>query len=125
MRNGRDLHANRRRLLLVVRLPWQTTTNTRGNKVARSAAPQEMFRKMMSSPDELMWSYYQLVTDRTEKEIAELKNGVAAGELHPMDAKMKLAEEVVSVFQGVEAGRKAAENFQRVFRDRQAPTESP
>jgi tyrosyl-tRNA synthetase len=96
-----------------------------GNYVGITEPPQEMFGKMMSIPDELMWSYYDLVTDRTEKEIAELKNGVAAGKLHPMDAKMKLAEEVVSVFQGVEAGRKAEENFQRVFRDRQAPTESP
>jgi tyrosyl-tRNA synthetase len=96
-----------------------------GNYVGITEPPQEMFGKMMSIPDELMWSYYELVTDRTEKEIAQLRNGVAAGKLHPMDAKMKLAEEVVSVFQGVEAGRKAAENFQRVFRDRQAPTDSP
>jgi tyrosyl-tRNA synthetase len=72
-----------------------------------------------------MWSYYELVTDRTEKEIAELKSEVDSGKLHPMDAKMKLAEEVVAVFQGTEAGRSAAENFQRVFRDRQAPTEAP
>jgi len=48
-----------------------------------------------------------------------------SGALHPMDAKMRLAEEVVCGFHGVEAGRKAAENFQRVFRDRQAPTEAP
>jgi tyrosyl-tRNA synthetase len=94
-----------------------------GNYVGITEPPQEMFGKMMSMPDELMWSYYELVTDRSEKEIAELKNEVAAGKLHPMDAKMKLAEEVVSVFQGAEAGRKAAENFQRVFRDRQAPAE--
>jgi tyrosyl-tRNA synthetase len=45
--------------------------------------------------------------------------------LHPMDAKMQLAKEVVSGFHGEEAGRKAAENFQRVFRDRQAPAEAP
>ena len=94
-----------------------------GNYVGITEPPQEMFGKMMSIPDELMWSYYELVTDRTEKEIAELKSEVAAGKLHPMDAKMKLAEEVVSVFQGAEAGRKAVQNFQRVFRDRQAPAE--
>jgi tyrosyl-tRNA synthetase len=94
-----------------------------GNYVGITEPPQEMFGKIMSIADELMWSYYELVTDRSEKEIAQLKNEVAAGKLHPMDAKMKLAEEVVSVFQGAEAGRKSAENFQRVFRDRQAPTE--
>ncbi len=93
------------------------------NYVGITEPPREMFGKMMSIPDELMWSYYELVTDRSGKEIAELKSEVDNGKLHPMDAKMKLAEEVVGVFQGPEGGRKAAENFQRVFRDRQAPAE--
>jgi tyrosyl-tRNA synthetase len=96
-----------------------------GNYVGITEPPNEMFGKMMSIPDELMWTYYELATDRTEKQIAELKNEVQSGKLHPMDAKMRLAEEVVSDFQGAEAGRKAAENFQRVFRDRQAPEEAP
>jgi tyrosyl-tRNA synthetase len=94
-----------------------------GNYVGITEAPAEMFGKMMSIPDDLMWSYYELVTDRTPKEIAELEQEVSSGKLHPMDAKMRLAEEVVSDFQGADAGRKAAENFQRVFRDRQAPEE--
>ena len=94
-----------------------------GNYVGITEPPVEMFGKMMSIPDELMWSYYELVTDRTATEIAELKQEVASGKLHPMDAKMRLAEEVVTGFHGAEAGRKAAENFQRVFRDRQAPEE--
>ncbi|HEY1471468.1 MAG TPA: tyrosine--tRNA ligase [Candidatus Acidoferrum sp.] len=96
-----------------------------GNYVGITEAPEEMFGKLMSIPDELMWSYYELVTDRTPQEIAALKQQVKSGAVHPMDAKMRLAEEVVSGFHGVEAGRKAAENFQRVFRDRQAPTEAP
>jgi len=96
-----------------------------GNYVGITEAPGEMFGKMMSIPDELMWSYYELVTDRTPQEIVELKKEVQNGKLHPIDAKMHLAEEVVSDFQGAEAGRKAAENFQRVFRDRQALAEAP
>ena len=96
-----------------------------GNYVAITEAPEEMFGKLMSIPDEVMWSYYELVTDRAPQEIAVLKEQVNSGALHPMNAKMRLAEEVVSGFHGVEAGRKAAENFQRVFRDRQAPTEAP
>jgi tyrosyl-tRNA synthetase len=94
-----------------------------GNYVGITEPPQEMFGKMMSIPDELMWPYYELVTDRTPQQIAALKQEVASGSLHPMDAKMRLAEEVVSGFQGADAARKAAENFQRVFRDRQAPRE--
>jgi len=96
-----------------------------GNYVGITEAPGEIFGKMMSIPDDLMWSYYELVTDRTPQQIAALKQEVSGGKLHPMDAKMRLAEEVISGFHGEDAARKAAENFQRVFRDRQAPVESP
>ena len=92
-----------------------------GNYVGITEPPSEMFGKMMSIPDELMWSYYELLTDCTPQEIAALKQEVVAGKLHPMDAKMRLAEEVISGFHGQAAARKAAENFQRVFRDRQNP----
>jgi len=94
-----------------------------GNYVGITEAPSEMFGKMMSIPDERMWSYYELVTDRTLQEIESLKGQVQSGRVHPMDVKMRLAEEVVAGFHGADAGRKAAENFQRVFRDRQAPAE--
>jgi tyrosyl-tRNA synthetase len=96
-----------------------------GNYVGITETPVEMFGKMMSIPDELMWTYYELVTDRTPGEITLLKNEVSSGALHPMDAKMRLAQEVIAGFHGEDAARKAAENFQRVFRDRQAPTEIP
>ena len=94
-----------------------------GNYVGITESTDEIFGKIMSIPDELMWSYYELVTDRTPREIAALKNEVADGKLHPMDAKMRLAQEVIAGFHGADAARKAAENFQRVFRDRQAPEE--
>ncbi len=96
-----------------------------GNYVGITEPPNEMFGKMMSMPDALMWSYYDLVTDRTTGEIAALKNEVTDGTAHPMDAKMRLAQEVITAFHGEEAARKAAESFQRVFRDRQAPEEAP
>jgi len=94
-----------------------------GNYIGITEPPADMFGKIMSIPDDLMWTYYELVTDRTPEQIAALKQEVASGALHPMDAKMRLGEEIVSGFHGPEAARKAAENFQRVFRDRQAPTE--
>jgi tyrosyl-tRNA synthetase len=71
-----------------------------------------------------MWTYYDLVTDRTPEEVAALKKEVANGAAHPMDAKMRLAHEIIAGFQDEDAARKAAENFQRVFRDRQAPAEA-
>jgi tyrosyl-tRNA synthetase len=96
-----------------------------GNYVGITEAPDQIFGKMMSIPDELMWSYYELVTDRTPEEIAKLKNDVSSGSAHPMDVKMLLAREVVSGFHGEAAARKGFEMFQRVFRDRQAPEEAP
>jgi tyrosyl-tRNA synthetase len=96
-----------------------------GNYVGITETPVEMFGKMMSIPDELMWTYYELVTDRAPREITALKNEVSGGALHPMEAKMRLGQEVIAGFHGEDAARKAAENFQRVFRDRQAPEESP
>jgi tyrosyl-tRNA synthetase len=96
-----------------------------GNYVGITEAPADMFGKMMSIPDELMWSYYELVTDRTPEEITALKNDVSSGSVHPMDVKMRLAREVVSGFHGSDAAQKAFDNFQHVFRDRQAPQEAP
>jgi len=96
-----------------------------GNYVGITETPDQIFGKMMSIPDELMWSYYELVTDRTPDEIAKLKSDVSGGTTHPMDVKMLLAQEVVSGFHGEAAARKAAEMFRRVFRDRQAPEEAP
>ena len=94
------------------------------NYVGITETPGEMFGKMMSMPDDLMWPYYELVTDRTPAEIAAIQKEVSSGRMHPMDVKMRLAEEVIAVFHGDEAAKKASENFQRVFRDRQAPEES-
>jgi tyrosyl-tRNA synthetase len=96
-----------------------------GNYIGITEAPNEIFGKIMSIPDDLMWTYYELVTDRTPAEIEALKKEVSAGTLHPMDAKMRLAQEVIAGFQGEDAARKAADNFQRIFRDRQAPKEAP
>src|SRR5882724_7092220 len=92
-----------------------------GNYVGITEPPDDIFGKIMSIPDELMWSYYELLTDRTPAEIAALKTEVADGKLHPMEAKMKLGQEVVSTFHGPDAAKTAADHFQRVFRDRQAP----
>ncbi|MGC0773818.1 MAG: tyrosine--tRNA ligase [Candidatus Acidiferrum sp.] len=94
-----------------------------GNYIGITEPPAEIFGKIMSIPDDLMWTYYDLVTDRTAVEIAALKKEVASGAAHPMDVKMRLAQEVIAGFHGEEAARKATDNFQRVFRDRQAPKE--
>jgi tyrosyl-tRNA synthetase len=96
-----------------------------GNYVGIGEAPSAMFGKLMSLSDEMMWPYFDLVTDRTPEEIASLAAEVKSGAKHPMDVKMALAEEIIAGFHGADAARKAAAEFQRVFRDREAPDEAP
>jgi tyrosyl-tRNA synthetase len=94
-----------------------------GNYVGISEAPSDMFGKLMSLSDEMMWPYFDLVTDRTPEEIVALAGEVKSGTKHPMDVKMSLAQEIIGGFHGAAAGEKAAGEFQRVFRDREAPDE--
>ncbi len=96
-----------------------------GNYVGITEPPSAMFGKLMSLSDEMMWPYFDLVTDRTPDEIAALKASVKSGTAHPMDVKMSLAEEIIAGFHGEDAAAKAAAEFQRVFRDREAPEEAP
>jgi tyrosyl-tRNA synthetase len=96
-----------------------------GNYVGITEAPAEMFGKLMSMPDELMWSYWDLVTDRTPAWIEEIRNLIADGSTHPMDVKMRLAQEIIAAFHGKEPAREAAQSFQRIFRNREAPEEIP
>ena len=94
-----------------------------GNYVGISEAPSDMFGKLMSLSDTMMWPYFDLVTDRTPEEIAFLADEVKAGAKHPMDVKMSLATEIIAGFHGTAAAEKAAAEFQRVFRDREAPVD--
>jgi tyrosyl-tRNA synthetase len=71
----------------------------------------------------MMWPYFDLVTDHTPEEVAMLAAKVKSGAAHPMDIKMSLAEEIIAGFHGAEAAAKAAAEFQRIFRDREAPEE--
>lgn len=96
-----------------------------GNYIGISESPKEMFGKLMSIPDDLMWSYYELLTDFEERVIVRLKEEVRTGALHPMDAKMQLAHTIIASFHGEEEARGARQEFQRIFRDRQAPEDAP
>ena len=96
-----------------------------GNYIGITEAPGEMFGKLMSISDALMWPYYELLTDFPWPVIVRLREEVRTGVLHPMEAKMQLAHAIIAGFHGEEAAKKAAEEFRRVFRDRQAPEEAP
>jgi tyrosyl-tRNA synthetase len=94
-----------------------------GNYVGITEAPQEMFGKLMSISDALMWPYYELLTDFSERVIIRLKDEVRTGVLHPKKAKMELAHIVVAQFHGEEAAVQAAAEFESVYGKRQLPSD--
>jgi tyrosyl-tRNA synthetase len=96
-----------------------------GNYVAVEDPPGEMYGKLMSISDELMWSYWLLLTDRGEDEIAALKAATARGDRHPMEVKKELARAIVGEFHGAAAAAEAEQEFSRVFSSRDLPTEVP
>jgi tyrosyl-tRNA synthetase len=96
-----------------------------GNYVAITDPPAQMFGKLMSISDQLMWSYYELLTDFGSPVIVRLRNEVSTGVLHPMDAKMQMAHAIIAGFHGEDAAKEAGEEFRLVYRDRKAPTDMP
>jgi tyrosyl-tRNA synthetase len=90
------------------------------NYVAIQEEPESMFGKIMSISDDLMWDYYTLLTDYTEEEIENFKKN-----LHPMEAKKKLAHFIVERFHGKEQADKALEFFVKTFSEREFPEDAP
>jgi tyrosyl-tRNA synthetase len=89
-----------------------------GNYVGVTETPAEMFGKLMSISDELMWRYYELLTDIPPAEVAERRDGVQAGRLHPKEAKSDLARRIVADYHGDAEAARAAEEFDRRFSKR-------
>src|SRR5579859_1231580 len=96
-----------------------------GNYIGITEPPKDIFGKLMSIPDELMWSYMALLTDRSATTIESLRANVDAGTTHPKQVKVSLASEIVRDFYGEAAALEVAQEFQRVFSERQSPTDAP
>ena len=96
-----------------------------GNYVAVEDEPTEMFGKLMSISDELMWKYWLLLTDRSAEVIENTKSEVSDGSLHPMDVKKSLATTIVTEFHSADAAEAAQKEFERVFSSGHLPEEIP
>ncbi len=83
----------------------------------------EMFGKVMSVSDELMWRYYELLTDVSADDIAELRAKCGSGEINPRNAKVDLARLIITDFHSAEAAEAAAEEFERRFVAKEIPDE--
>ena len=93
------------------------------NYVGVTEGPQEMFGKLMSISDDLMWRYYTLLTDLSPDEVRQIRNRVASAELHPKQAKIDLARRIVHDFHGQERAEDAAREFERRFTRRELPVD--
>ena len=102
----------------------QKMSKSLGNHIAIMDPPAEMYGKLMSVSDELMWRYLELLSLRSQSELDELRAGVNSGG-NPRDVKMALAHELTSRFHGEEAAGQAAENFSRRHRRGGIPDDMP
>ncbi len=94
-----------------------------GNHIPLLATPEDMYGKVMSVPDKAMPYYFRLVTSWKPEEIKEIEAALADESLHPRDAKMKLAREIVTIYQGEDAAQAGEEAFIRVFQMGDVPAD--
>src|SRR5438105_14573027 len=93
------------------------------NYIGIDEPPAEMFGKIMSISDELMWRYYELLTDSTVGEIEQMRARAAGGEVNPRDIKVELAKHIITDFHSKSAADAAEEEFARMFRNKETPDE--
>ncbi|NIM92457.1 MAG: tyrosine--tRNA ligase [Anaerolineales bacterium] len=96
-----------------------------GNHIPLTATPEDMYGKVMSIPDAAMGSFFRLVTRWSPHEIEDIENKLSVGEVDPMEVKMSLAKEIVSIYHSEEAATEAEEAFRLVFQERELPKDIP
>jgi tyrosyl-tRNA synthetase len=101
----------------------QKMSKSYGNYIGIDEPPQEMFGKIMSVSDELMWRYHELLTDLRTDEIAELRATAERGERNPRDLKVELAKRIITDFHSPSAAEAAEAEFNRVFKRKEIPDE--
>ena len=99
----------------------QKMSKSLSNYIGINEPPNEQFGKVMSISDDLMYRYYELLTDIPLNEIQNLRKDIADGKRHPKDVKADLAARIVADYHGAEAADAARDEFDRVFRQRQNP----
>jgi tyrosyl-tRNA synthetase len=96
-----------------------------GNAIGIHEPPLEMYGKVMSISDDMMWRYYELLTDVRVEQIAAMKADAASGKAHPMALKKELARGIVADFRSADAAAKAADDWAMQFQKDQAPEDLP
>lgn len=126
---GRDMQRSRgQQPQIVLTLPLlegldgvNKMSKSLGNYIGITEPPDDIYGKTMSLSDELMFRYYELLSDLSSVEIAELKQGLESGGLHPKDIKQQLARELTARFHSESAALQAEQNFENVFARHKLP----
>jgi tyrosyl-tRNA synthetase len=92
-----------------------------GNYIAFNDSASDMFGKIMSLPDNLLWKYFKLLTDILEEEISKTEEKVRLNEVNPRDVKIDLAKEIIKIFYSEKEASEAQENFINVFQKKENP----
>ena len=103
----------------------QKMSKSLDNYVGINESPGEIFGKLMSVSDDLMWRYYLLLTDKTPHDIAEMKKSVASGHSHPLDLKKRLALQIVADFHDMLSAGLAQADFEAQFQAKSIPSRLP
>jgi tyrosyl-tRNA synthetase len=103
----------------------QKMSKSLGNYVGINEPPAEMFGKLMSISDEMMWRYYLLLTDLTPAQIEALKASVASGKDHPLEVKKALARRIITDFHSADAAEQAQKDFEAKFRSKGVDPNAP
>ena len=103
----------------------QKMSKSLNNYIGITEEPKEIYGKVLSISDELMWRYYELLSDKTLEEIAQMKEDVANRDLHPKKVKENLALELTTRFYNEESATMAKNEFDNVFKSNQLPTDIP
>ncbi len=103
----------------------QKMSKSLNNYIGVADEPNDMYGKVLSISDELMWRYYELLSDKSLEEIAGLKAGVESGDIHPKHTKEMLALEITARFHGEDAAASAKEEFSKVHSQNALPTDMP
>ena len=100
-------------------------SKSKNNYIGIDEEPKDIYAKLLSISDELMWRYYELLSEKSSKEIEELKQGVEDGSLHPKKVKEELALEITTRFSSKEDAFKAQEAFESQFKKKEIPDDIP
>jgi len=95
------------------------------NYIAIFDSPEEKYGKIMSIPDSAIITYFKLATNLSLEEIKEIEHTLKSGKENPKNIKMRLAREIVTLYDGKEAAQKAEEHFQKVFSEKKIPDKLP